>query len=91
MGGTYGQSGQGNYGTAYNYDVLDDLTSVTQASQTPRTFTYDTLKRLVQASNPESGTFSYLYDASGNLATRTDPRILPGKMCIRDRDSGFDG
>jgi len=30
------------------------------------------LKRLVSASNPESGTIIYSYDTSGNLSTRTD-------------------
>jgi len=34
----------------------------------------------VQAKNPESGTIKYSYDDSGNLATRTDPRIVSGTM-----------
>jgi YD repeat-containing protein len=54
------------YATTYSYDALDDLTSVSQnaAAQT-RTFTYDSLKRLGKAVNPESGTVSYTYESAG--------------------------
>jgi RHS repeat-associated protein len=60
----------------------------TPASWRPRTFTYDSLSRLVCASNPEnssaacpatgtgtytSGTTGYVYDASGNLISKTSP------------------
>ena len=38
MSGSYGQSSQAKHDTTYNYDVLDDLTSVTQGTET-RTFT----------------------------------------------------
>jgi YD repeat-containing protein len=69
--GTYGIAGQATYHTTYGYDVLDDLMTVTQASES-RSFTYDSLKRLVQAVNPESGTVKYSYDASNNLSTRKD-------------------
>ena len=61
------------YQTTYTYDVLDDLTVVQQGVQT-RTFTYDTLKRLTSATNPENGTISYTYDDNGNVTTRTDAR-----------------
>ncbi len=60
-----------NYLTSYSYDVLDDLLTVTQGSQT-RTFVYDSLKRLTSATNPESGTVSYVYDGNGNLTSKTD-------------------
>jgi len=62
-----------NYLTIYSYDVLDNLTTVLQGSQT-RTFVYDSLKRLTSATNPESGTVSYQYDNNGNLTQRTDAR-----------------
>ena len=71
-----------NYTTAYTYDVLDDLKTVSQGTLTQRTFNYDWLKRLVTAYNPESGTICYgayvsgvcneSYDANGNLLNRTD-------------------
>jgi RHS repeat-associated protein len=61
--------------TTYGYDVLDDLTSVTQGSTT-RSFSYSSLKRLISATNPESGTISYAYDGNGNLLTKTDARNI---------------
>lgn len=84
--------------TDYAYDTVDDLLSVTQwggtsgspASNGPvnRTFTYDSLSRLVCGSNPESataacpatpssytaGTTGYTYDSDDNLSARTDAR-----------------
>lgn len=64
-----------NYLTSYSYDVLDNLTSVSQGVQT-RTFVYDSLKRLTSATNPESGTVTYAYDDNGNLSTKTDARSI---------------
>jgi RHS repeat-associated protein len=65
---------------------LDDLTLVCQngtissgacgGGGQSRSFTYDSLKRLVQAVNPESGTITYSYDTSGNLSTRKDNRSI---------------
>jgi len=64
-----------NHLTSYSYDTLDNLTSVSQGSgQPPRTFVYDSLKRLTSAFNPESGTITYQYDANGNLTQKTDSR-----------------
>lgn len=65
--------------TYYGYDVLDDLTGVTQGAQT-RTFVYDSLKRLTSATNPESGTITYGYDANGNLTSRVDARSITTTM-----------
>ena len=39
-----------------------------------RSFVYDRLGRLTQASNPESGTVNYVYDSNGNLTQRTEAR-----------------
>jgi RHS repeat-associated protein len=64
-----------NYSTSYSYDTLDNLTTVSQGSQT-RTFVYDSLKRLASATNPESGTISYQYDANGDLTSKTDARSI---------------
>ncbi len=70
-----------NYETDYTYDALNNLLSVTQkggssASSNWRTraFVYDSLSRLTSATNPESGTISYSYDANGNLAQKTSPK-----------------
>jgi RHS repeat-associated protein len=73
--------------TAYTYDTLNNLMTVTQAgsgteqcgpnggtcSQT-RTFSYSSLSRLLSATNPESGTINYGYDPNGNLTRKTDAR-----------------
>jgi RHS repeat-associated protein len=68
-----------NWLTSYTYDTLDDLTGVSQydpVSQVTQTraFVYDSLKRLVSATSPESGAVNYAYDAQGNLLVRTDAR-----------------
>ena len=69
--------------TLYAFDGLGDLTSVTQkgdpAATTPgqwrvRTFTYDSLSRLLSSNNPESGQITYSYDNAGNLISKTDAR-----------------
>jgi YD repeat-containing protein len=60
--------------TSYSYDALDDLKTVMQGGQT-RSFSYDSLKRLTSATNPESGTVNYTsYDGNGNLLSKTDAR-----------------
>src|SRR6266851_1680879 len=48
-------------------------TSASATRLNSRTFQYDSLSRLTSASNPESGTTSYTYDANGNVITRTAP------------------
>lgn len=74
--------------TGYTYDVLNNLLSVNQlgngTTDTPRTrsFTYDSLSRMITAKNPETGTICYGelsgnsciggYDANGNLLWKTD-------------------
>ena len=68
-----------NYQTLYTYDDLNDLTGVTQSSQT-RTYAYDMLGRLTSSTIPEAvnsvGTHcptTYSYDANGNLTSKTAP------------------
>src|SRR5579884_1653188 len=63
------------YLTGYVYNPLGQLTAVTQAMQTRR-FTYDSLGRLLGASNPESGAVAYAYDAANNLVSKTDARAV---------------
>jgi len=82
--------------TDYTYDVLNNLLSVTQCggacpgtNSVIRNFSYDSLSRLLQAFNPESGWTCYGttagaapngsnctsgYDANGNLQYKTDAR-----------------
>jgi RHS repeat-associated protein len=60
--------------TSYTYDVLNNLTQVTQGSQT-RTFAYDSMQRPTSATNPESGTLTVdEYDKNGNVLVSTDAR-----------------
>ncbi len=61
--------------TFYGYDTLNNLTAVQQGEQT-RSFVYDSLSRLKQVQNPESGLISYQYDANSNLTQKTDARNI---------------
>jgi RHS repeat-associated protein len=61
--------------TNYSYDTLSNLTTVSQGVQT-RTFAYDSLARLKQATNPESGIINYNYDDNGNLTGKIDARNI---------------
>ena len=61
--------------TTYTYDVLDNLTGITQGAQT-RTFVYDSMNRLASGTNPEGGATTYLYDNNGNLTSKVDARNI---------------
>jgi RHS repeat-associated protein len=67
--------------TDYQYDTLNNLIRVDQKGNTTdstqwrtRTFTYNSLKQLLTANNPETGTISYTYDNDGQVLTRTAPK-----------------
>lgn len=68
-----------NYQTLYQYDALDNLTSVSQhggqgsSQYRNRTYVYNSRSHLLSATNPESGITTYTYDANGNTLTRTAP------------------
>jgi YD repeat-containing protein len=72
--------------TDYVYDTLNNLLSVNQwgglrgspAKNGPiyRSFSYDSFSRLLTAANPETGTVGYVYDANGNVQTKTDARSV---------------
>jgi len=86
--------------TVYGYDALDNLISVSQPYSAARTFTYSSLKRLIEASNPETlGTIGtcytatnvtlsncYTYDDNGNLLTKTDGRNITTTFTYTDLD-----
>jgi RHS repeat-associated protein len=91
-----------NYETDYAYDALGNLLSVNQrggsnnsANWRTRTFTYDSLSRLLCAANPEvqlvtcptsatgsfpAGAITYAYDANSNLTSKTAP--LPNQLTV---------
>jgi YD repeat-containing protein len=64
--------------TDYAYDGNDNLLSAIQggngSTSVSRSFIYDSLSRLLTATNPESGTTTYSYDANGNIISKTDAR-----------------
>jgi YD repeat-containing protein len=86
----------GGLTTLYTYDALNNLTGVSQlgnGADAPRvrSFTYDSLSRLLCASNPENstaacpatatsiytpGTTGYSYDFNGNVLSKTDARSV---------------
>jgi RHS repeat-associated protein len=70
----------GSYPTYYSYDALGNLTYVNQvgdgSAPRARSFSYDSLSRLLSAYNPESGSTSYSYDADSNLINKTDARAI---------------
>ncbi len=88
-----------NYETDYAYDALGNLLCAGQkgtnsgtftdcpsipAGWHPRTFSYDSLSRLLTSANPETGTITYKYDSDSNcvspntflglLVSKTDAR-----------------
>lgn len=70
--------------TSYNLDGLGNLTQVVQNSSHTRTFTYDSLSRLLTAYNPENSEVInnitqqviYTYNPDSTLATKTDARNI---------------
>ena len=69
-------SGQG-FLTSYTYNGAGDLTAVSQAGLTTRSFTYDLASRLLASANPETGTVNYTYDSSdANCSNYSHPGAL---------------
>src|SRR5262249_7671884 len=67
--------------TTYQYDALGNLTGVQQGN-TARSFVYDSSSRLLNATNPESGTTCYQYDANSNVLKRTRPAPNQGNPLV---------
>jgi RHS repeat-associated protein len=63
------QHGSATSATGCASNPSNDATSAWRV----RRFSYDSLSRLLSATNPESGTLSYVYDANGNVSTKTAP------------------
>jgi RHS repeat-associated protein len=85
-----------NWPTTYQYDALNDLTGVTQngsnsSNARVRSFVYDSLARLSSATNPESGTLTYTYDANSNVITRVEPKAnTPGSTALTTSTYTYD-
>lgn len=56
-------SGNLTQNTCYTYNIVNNLTGVTQGTQT-RTYTYDSVSRVVSATTPENA-ISYIYNVGG--------------------------
>jgi YD repeat-containing protein len=77
--GLYGHSPTANEQTTVQYNVLDEPTQVTETDLAPQsgqsitsvtaTATYDSMGRVTQESDPDSGTHTYTYDANGQVLT----------------------
>src|SRR5258707_11520819 len=61
----------GSVGTATG--CSDSPASDATSAWRVRRFTYDSVSRLLTATNPESGTISYVYDDDGNMLQKTSP------------------
>ncbi len=71
--------------TTYGINARDQLTSITQAGQTARSFTYDGYGRLYQKITPEQGTTSYSYFADDTVQTLTDARNATTTFAYNNR------
>ncbi len=60
------------YTTRYEYDLQDNLTTVTDTLGYTTVITYDTLSRKRAMNDPDMGVWDYDYDFSGNLIRQTD-------------------
>ncbi|RJQ49681.1 MAG: hypothetical protein C4538_01680, partial [Nitrospiraceae bacterium] len=60
--------------TLYEYDVMGNLTKVTDAATNETVMTYDTLGRKSSITDPDMGYWIYQYDANGNLEYQKDAK-----------------
>ncbi|MBL7197591.1 MAG: RHS repeat protein, partial [Candidatus Omnitrophica bacterium] len=56
----------------YEYDILGNLTKVTDCQNNVTTMTYDSLGRKINMNEPNMGRWEYVYNDVGNLETQTD-------------------
>jgi RHS repeat-associated protein len=65
--------------TYYSYDATGNVLQITQGQQT-RTFSYDSLGRMLSSVTPETAyqTTTYSYTDFGAISQIIDPRIIPG-------------
>lgn len=60
--------------TNYTYNIVDQLTSVTDAAGNLTTITYDKAGRKTNMTDPDMGYWQYAYDVAGNLTRQTDAK-----------------
>jgi RHS repeat-associated protein len=77
--------------TSYAFDGLGNMRTATQAGLAARTFTYDSLNRLISATNPESGTTAYGWNTDSELITRVRPIAnVPGSSSTTTTTYAYD-
>jgi len=68
------------YTTAYTYDVLNNLTKITDSLSNIRNFTYDDISRLLNSEDLHASadtsfaSTTYTYDDSGNITSKLDAK-----------------
>jgi RHS repeat-associated protein len=84
-------TGESIWVTAYTNDVFGNLKQVVQNGSHTRTFTYDSLSRLLTAANPETGTITYTYNPNGTVLTKKDARLITASYTYDalDRETGI--
>src|SRR5207247_2579690 len=65
---------QGSFTTTLIYDLLGNLTNITDSSQNKISFFYDCLSRKVAMADPDMGFWQYGLDAAGRLKVQTDAK-----------------
>lgn len=64
-----------SYATLYRYDLLGNLTGITNSLGQGTTLYYDSLGRKTTMADPQLGQWTYQYDQNGNLLQQTDAKI----------------
>lgn len=60
--------------TNYAYDVLGNITQITDTNGNTGTMSYDWLSRKTAMSDPDMGSWTYAYDNNGNIVSQTDAK-----------------
>ncbi len=64
----------GVYKTAYEYDIQNNLTKLTDSKGNVSQIWYDSIGRKLKMSDPDMGIWTYEYDTLGNLTKQTDAK-----------------
>jgi len=60
--------------TRYGYDLLDNITDITDPQGNRRIFQYDGLSRMTHMNDPDRGKTTYIYDTASNLVETIDAK-----------------
>lgn len=64
----------GNYTTKLAYDLIGDLTNITDSASNQTSFFFDDLKNEVAIADPDMGFWQFARDLAGNLKVQTDAK-----------------